>query len=49
MRSSGTQTTESFSGNNRFRVKTRIGEGGMGVVYLARDAERGLDVALKML
>lgn len=50
MRTGRAQPTDSgFTGNRRFRVKTRIGEGGMGVVYLARDDERGLDVALKML
>jgi hypothetical protein len=38
-----------FPGTERFRVIRRIGEGGMGVVYEAFDAERHLNVALKTI
>ncbi|HEX3772682.1 MAG TPA: protein kinase [Polyangiaceae bacterium] len=38
-----------WTGNKRYDVVSRIGEGGMGVVYEALDRERGQIVALKTL
>lgn len=38
-----------WTGNARYDVVRRIGEGGMGVVYEAFDRERGQAVALKSL
>jgi tetratricopeptide (TPR) repeat protein len=38
-----------FSGNDRFIVRRRLGQGGMGIVYEAADSERGGVVALKTL
>lgn len=35
--------------DGRFRIRSLLGEGGMGCVYLAADLERGHDVALKIL
>ncbi len=38
-----------FEGNSRYHVRSRLGHGGMGVVYHVWDAERRMDVALKVL
>jgi tetratricopeptide (TPR) repeat protein len=38
-----------FSGTSRFVLERCLGKGAMGTVYLARDAERGTQVALKAL
>jgi predicted Ser/Thr protein kinase len=38
-----------FTGNARFEIEARLGAGGFGVVYRARDRERERSVALKVL
>ncbi len=38
-----------FTGNARYRIERRLGEGSVGVVYLARNLETNRDVALKTL
>ena len=35
--------------DDRYELISRIGEGGMGIVYLARDVVRSIDVAVKVL
>ncbi len=44
-----TDAVGDFAGNSRYHVRRRLGQGGMGVVYHVWDAERSMDVALKVL
>ncbi|HKZ79592.1 MAG TPA: protein kinase [Pyrinomonadaceae bacterium] len=44
-----TQTSNDFLGTERFKIRRRLGSGGMGIVYEAHDRETDKVVALKAL
>jgi len=49
MGASGSRPEADFAGNARFKVEARLGAGGFGVVYRARDRASGRPLALKVL
>jgi serine/threonine protein kinase len=43
------QEEATFAGNSRFQVRSRLGDGGGGVVYRALDKKSGIEVAIKVM